>query len=255
MRFEGKVVIVTGAGSGIGAATAHRFHAEGASVVLCGRRPEKLAEIGAVLEAKRHMIRPVDVTAVSDVEDLVVATLDRFARIDVLVNNAGMGEVGNFLDMTLGQWRDVFAVNVDGVFNVTRAVLPFLIAKGGSIINVSSASGLGGDHGLNFYNATKGAISNLTRSLALEFGAKGVRINAVCPTTTMTDLVEATFVKHPALLERLVGRIPLGRPALPREIASAIAFLASEDASFITGVNLPVDGGVTASNGQASFLN
>ncbi len=254
MRFEDKVVIVTGAGSGIGAATARRFHAEGAIVVLCGRRAAKLDDVGAALKGERHLVKPADVTVVAEVEDLIAETLRRFGRIDVLVNNAGTGGVGGFLELSREQWRQVFSINVDGVFNVTRAALPHLIETRGSIINVSSASGLGGDDGLNFYNATKGAVSNLTRSLAIEFARKGVRINAVCPTTTMTDLVAAAFEAYPDMLGRLVQRIPLGRPAEPEEIASAIAFLASEDASFITGVNLPIDGGVSASSGQASFL-
>jgi meso-butanediol dehydrogenase/(S,S)-butanediol dehydrogenase/diacetyl reductase len=254
MRFEDNVVIVTGAGSGIGAATARRFHAEGAIVALCGRRPAKLAEVGATLKGDRHLVLPTDVTVVTEVEHLVAETLRRFGRIDVVVNNAGTGGVGGFLELPREQWRKVFGVNVDGVFNVTRAALPHLIETRGSIVNVSSASGLGGDNGLNFYNATKGAVSNLTRSLAIEFAPKGVRINAVCPTTTMTDLVAAAFEAYPDMIGRLVKRIPMGRPAEPEEVASVIAFLASEDASFITGVNLPIDGGVTASSGQASFL-
>ena len=115
-------------------------------------------------------------------------------------------------------------------------------------------SGLGGDRGLSFYNAAKGAVSNLTRSLALEFGAKGIRINAVCPTITFTELNTPIFERFPELLRRQLERIPLGRGAQPEEVASVIAFLASDDASFVNGVNLPVDGGVDASSGQAPFL-
>ncbi len=254
MRLADKVAIVTGAGSGIGAATTRRLHEEGASVVLCGRRQAKLAEVGKTLDGDRHLIQPADVTLVPDVERLVSATLGRFGRIDILINNAGTGEVGGFLDLTRDQWRQVFSVNVDGVLNVTRAALPHLIQSKGSIINVSSVAGIGGDRGLSFYNATKGAISNLTRSLAIEFAGKGVRINAVCPTTTMTELVQAAFESYPDLLKQLLERIPLGRAAQPDDVASAIAFLASEDARFITRVKLPVDGGVTASSGQAWFM-
>ncbi|WP_258767504.1 SDR family NAD(P)-dependent oxidoreductase [Bradyrhizobium arachidis] len=253
-RFEDKVVIVTGAGSGIGAATANRFYAEGATVVLNGRREAKLVEVGAALEADRHMVRPGDVSIVEDVETLVADVAHRFGKIDILVNNAGIGAVGDFLNMPLRHWREAFAVNVDGVLNMARATLPHLIKSKGSIINVSSISGLGGDRGLSFYNATKGAVCNLTRSLAIEFAEKGVRVNSVCPTTTFTDLTTPVFEQYPELLQRLLERIPMGRGAQPQEIASVIAFLASDDASFVNGVNLPVDGGVDASSGQAPFV-
>jgi len=136
---------------------------------------------------------------------------------------------------------------------MTRAALPHLIESGGSIVNVSSLSGLGGDRGVSFYNATKGAVGNLTRSLALEFGPRGVRINAVCPSLTLTDLTRPIMEQYPELFVKLVERIPLGRGARSEEVASVIAFLASDDASFVNEVNLPVDGGVDASTGQAPF--
>ncbi|MBR0696343.1 SDR family NAD(P)-dependent oxidoreductase [Bradyrhizobium lablabi] len=253
-RFEGKVVIVTGAGSGIGAATVRRFHAEGASVVLCGRREAKLVQVGASLGTNRYIIQPADVTIVEHVERLVAEATRRFGRIDVLVNNAGAGTVGEFQGLSSEQWHNMFAVNVDGVFNLTRAALPRLIETKGAIVNVSSVSGLGGDRGLSFYNATKGAVSNLTRSLAIELAVKGVRVNAVCPSVTFTDMNMPIFERVPELLDRLVERIPMARGAQPEEIASVIAFLASADASFVNGVNLPVDGGVSASSGQANFM-
>src|SRR5215510_2176875 len=131
-RFEGKVVVVTGAGSGIGAATATRFNAEGALVVLNGRREFKLAEVGAALGNDRYMIQPGDVSVIGDVENLVAGVIRRTGKIDILVNNAGTGAVGDFVTMPIQQWRDAFAVNVDGILNMSRAMLPYLIESGGS---------------------------------------------------------------------------------------------------------------------------
>jgi meso-butanediol dehydrogenase / (S,S)-butanediol dehydrogenase / diacetyl reductase len=253
-RFEDKVVIVTGAGSGIGAATVRRFHAEGAAVVLAGRTKAKLAKTMQDLEDKRCAIQIADVSVPEDMEKLAADTIDRFGRIDVLVNNAGIGMLGGFLDLPATEWHRVFSINVDGIFNATRSILPHLIETKGCVVNLSSVSGLGGDRGLSFYNATKGAVSNLTRTLALEFGKTGVRVNAVCPSVTFTELNKPVFERNPELLQRQLDRIPLGRGAQPEEVASVIAFLASSDASFVNGVNLPVDGGVDASSGQGVFL-
>jgi len=251
-RFEGKTVIVTGAGSGIGAATAERFHAEGARVVLAGRRREKLEAVAANWDPATVLIQPCDVSALEDVNAMTAAAIERFSSLDVLVNNAGVGAFGSFTDTPLEQWRYVMSVNVDGVLYACRAALPHLLKSKGSIINVSSVSGLGGDWGLSFYNASKGAVTNLTRALALEYGRKGVRVNAVNPSLTLTEMTKA-IEGNEAMMSKFSERIPLGRPAAPSEVASAIAFLASDDASFVNGVNLPVDGGLGASNGQPRF--
>jgi meso-butanediol dehydrogenase/(S,S)-butanediol dehydrogenase/diacetyl reductase len=165
------------------------------------------------------------------------------------VNNGGVHEGGNPQDVTNEQWRKVMATDVDGVFFGCRAALPYLEKTKGSIVNTASLSGLGADWGMSPYNAAKGAVVNLTRALALDLGKKGVRVNAVCPTLTRTGMTE-DMMNDNALLERFAERIPLGRVSEPEEIASVITFLASDDASFMTGANVAVDGGVSASNGQ-----
>jgi meso-butanediol dehydrogenase/(S,S)-butanediol dehydrogenase/diacetyl reductase len=250
-RFEDRTIIVTGAGSGIGAATAKRFLEEGASVVLNGRRRNKLEETASGFDTARLLILDGDVSDEKYLQTMVDATVTKFGGIDVLVNNAGISIFGPVLGSSVEDWHKVMRVNVDGVFLAIRAALPHLLNSKGSIVNVSSVSGLGGDWYNSFYNAAKGAVSNLTRALALELGMQGVRVNAVNPSLTFTDMTKF-LEQSPVLMERFLERIPLGRGARPEEVASVSAFLASEDAAFVNGVNLPVDGGVNASNGQPS---
>lgn len=249
IQFQGQVTIVTGAGSGIGEATARRFARDGAAVVLAGIPHDDLARVAQDLPSDRTLVHVADVSDQAAVERLVAAAVERFGRIDTLVNNAGIAPTGPFLDTPIEDWHRVMAVDVDGVFFCTRAALPHLLESRGSIVNVSSVSGLAGDWNMSFYNAAKGAVSNLTRSLALEFGPKGVRVNAVNPSLTFTGLTEGKR-SDAALMARFAERIPLGRGAEPDEVADVIAFLASHDARFVNGVNLPVDGGLMASNGQ-----
>lgn len=248
-KFAGKVAIVTGAGSGIGKATAGRFSRDGAAVVLVGRTAAKLEDVARELDPDRTLVYAADVSDQSAAAAMVAATLERFGRLDVLVNNAGVVTMGPFLEISAEDWRKVMAIDVDSVFFCTRAALPSLLETKGNIVNLSSASGLGGDWNMSVYNTAKGAVTNLTRSLALELGPKGVRVNAVNPSLTLTDMAQ-DIKSNPELLAKFAERIPLGRGAEAAEIADVIAFLASEDARFVTGVNLSVDGGLSASNGQ-----
>ncbi len=248
-RFEEKVVIVTGAASGMGEATARRFSKEGANVALIDRREDALEKVVADLPAERSLKQLVDVSASSAVAAMVTAVVERFGRLDVIVNNAGIHEGGEPADISNEQWRDVMATDLDGVFFGCRAAIPHLEKTKGSIINTASVSGTGGDWGMSPYNAAKGAIVNLTRALALDLGRKGIRVNAVCPSLTRTGMTE-DMLKDEVLVAKFKERIPLGRVCEPEEVAAVIAFLASDDASFVTGANIAVDGGVSASNGQ-----
>lgn len=244
MRFAGKTVIVTGAGSGIGAATARRFGDEGAKVILVARSSDSIAKVAA------GMTDAVTVTADVGTEDGAKAIVAAAGgRIDVLVNNAGIARMGEIEDLTPEDFDTQMQTNVRGTYLVTRAAWNALKASRGNVVMTSSVSGIGGDWGMFAYNTSKGAVSNMVRALALDGAKHGVRVNAVNPALTTSELT-ADMVKDEALVARFRERMPLGAPADPADIAAVIAFLASDDARMVTGVNLPVDGGCLASNGQ-----
>lgn len=248
-----KSAIITGGGSGIGAATAKKLVDKGWSVTVFGRTQSKLDQIVSDIDQpQRTLAVQGDVSEREDIERLIKSHIERFGRLDGLVNSAGVPIGGPIDQVTTDDWKQVMAINVEGVFHTTSLAVPHLRKVGGSIVNVSSVSGLAGDWGYSPYNAAKGAVSNFTRALALELGSQGVRVNAVAPSLTDTDMVSFLTENH-EMMALFKNRTPMGRAAKPSEIASAIAFLLSEDASFINGVNLPVDGGVSASNGQPNF--
>jgi meso-butanediol dehydrogenase/(S,S)-butanediol dehydrogenase/diacetyl reductase len=249
-RFAGRTALVTGAAHGIGRATAARLGSEGATVVMVDLDADRLAEAVAELEA-----RGVDAHAViADVADAdAVAAAAEAARrvsgrIDVLHNNAGRLRAGGVVDVAIEEWDRTYAVNVRSIFLACRAVIPAMLEQGGgAIVNTASTSGLVGEAGIAAYCSSKGAVVNLTRQLAAEFGGRGIRVNCVCPgwvPTGFNDPVLAgmTDGEVQAMVE---ATVPAGRQGTPEEIAAAVAFLASDDAAYVHGHALVVDGGLT----------
>lgn len=249
MRFEGKVVVVTGAGSGIGEATARRFSEEGAAVVLVGHHKGSIEKVASELPGERTRTRVADVRKLREMESAVASAVKAFGRLDVMVNNAGIFKGSTVTKTRPDEWQEVMDTNAGGVFNGSRAALPQLLRTRGCIVNTASVSGLGGDWATAAYNASKGAVVNLTRAMAMDYAKKGVRVNSVCPSFTLTDMTR-DMAKNKKLVAKFMERMPAGRIIMPADVAAVIAFLASDDARMVTGVNLPVDGGVTASNGQ-----
>jgi meso-butanediol dehydrogenase/(S,S)-butanediol dehydrogenase/diacetyl reductase len=248
--FSGSVVLVTGAGSGIGRAIARAFLDAGATVAVTGRRPEPLQETVGAAPAERAAVLPADLTDPAAVRAMVADLVARFGRVDVVVSNAAAYANGPLTELDDADWDHLRATNVDGFFHLAKATLPLLAESGGNLVAVSSVSGLAGDWGQAGYNATKAAVSNFVRSLALDWGPAGVRLNAVAPALTRTGAV-AAVTEDPALTATFAHRVALGRIGEPEDIAPAVLFLASDAARYVTGVVLPVDGGTSASTGQA----
>lgn len=249
MNFQNKVVLVTGAASGIGAATAKAFMKHGARLAVCDRHGAELKKMFEGANEDQALLVEADVSREKDVRNFVKKSVEHFGQLDVVVNNAGIYHEGNVTDHSYEQWSEVLRTDLDGVFLIARETLPELRKTKGCMINISSASGMGGDKEAPAYNAAKGAVTNLTRAMAIDDAENGVRINAICPTFTRTGLTE-DMLKDKELVQEFLKRIPMKRIGEPQDIANAALLLASEEAGFITGVNLPVDGGLSASNGQ-----
>jgi meso-butanediol dehydrogenase / (S,S)-butanediol dehydrogenase / diacetyl reductase len=247
-RFADKVAIVTGGSSGIGAASVERLVSEGAQVLI--------ADIKAPTGHHPSVaFRRTDVTSSADAASMVQATLERFGRLDVLINNAGIGCLDETPDLPETVWNQVFALNVSAVFYVCRAAIPLMRRHGGSIVNVASISGLAGDYGFSAYNASKGAVINYTRSLALDCARDGIRVNALCPGTIAGTAMGVGTHGSAADRQAWLDPIPLGRMGSAQEMANIICFLASDEASYMTGSIVVADGGTTAHTGQPNVIS
>ncbi|MFH4360106.1 SDR family oxidoreductase [Vibrio diabolicus] len=249
--LKNKVALVTGSANGIGLAIAKRLYEEGANVALADWNEEQLANAVEGFDKQRVSAHSIDVSDPDKVAALISDVVTRFGKLDILVNNAGVHVPGSEIEGSVEDWKKISGVNIDGVVYCAKFALPELLKTKGCMVNTASVSGLGGDWGAAFYCASKGAVVNLTRAMALDHGAEGVRINAVCPSLVKTNMTNGWPQE---IRDKFNERIALGRAAEPEEIASVVTFLASDDASFINGVNLPVDGGATASDGQPKIV-
>ncbi len=244
MRLDGKTALVTGAGSGIGKAIAETYAREGARVALADVNLDAAKAAARVIGNNAIAVR-CDVTKKADIAAAVDETLSAFGALDILVNNAGATHVNKpMLDIDEAEYDRIFAVNVKGVFQFCQAVVPhFRKAGGGTIINIGSTAGLRPRPGLSAYNATKGAVHTLTKSLAVELAPDRVRVCAIAPVATDTPLLPSFLGPAPGQRERFIATVPLGRLAQPQDIANAALYLASADAEFVTGNIVEVDGG------------
>jgi meso-butanediol dehydrogenase / (S,S)-butanediol dehydrogenase / diacetyl reductase len=245
---------VTGGGTGIGRAIARAFGDNGAAVAVTGRRVQALHEALSPYPAERTLAVAGDLAEPDTAGQAVAAVRERFGRLDVVVSNAADYAVGDLTELSREDWEHMRATNIDAFFHLAQAALPVLADTGGTLIAVGSVSGIRGDWQQAAYNATKHAITGFVRSLALDWGSRGVRVNAVAPAFTVTD-VTADLAASPKLLAQFVKRVALGRPGQPEDIAPAVLFLASPDAAYITGTVLTVDGGTSASTGQPHLVD
>lgn len=248
-RFAGKVALITGSASGIGEATAKRFAQEGARVVVVDINEDGMRRVVGEIQAAGGQASAcaADVADAADAEAMVQHAVDTFGRLDVLHNNATSGTLGIITDMTVEAWDRTVAVNLTAPFLATKFALPVMIEQGGGvIINTSSAAGVMAEYGLSAYGAAKAGVISLTRSIAIEYARHNIRANCICPGGVATPPTMALIAAVEGLRERVEKAHPIGRIGTPEEIASVVLFLASDEATFVTGAAVMVDGGSLA---------
>lgn len=256
MKLSGRVAIVTGAGTGIGRATAELFAREGAAVVLAGRRREPLEEAVRAISAAggRAAAQPCDVTRATEVKALVERAAKEFGGLQIVVNNAAYWMAGTAEETGEDDWDRMMATNLKGVFLLSKLALPELRRKGGAIVNIGSVLGLVGMKRRVAYATSKGGLVQLTKAMALDHAAEGVRVNCICPALVDTQMGEESLARGrigqaggdaAAERARRLAQIPLGRVGTPEDVARLALFLASEESSWLTGAAIPLDGGFT----------
>jgi NAD(P)-dependent dehydrogenase (short-subunit alcohol dehydrogenase family) len=244
-----KVALITGAGTGIGRAIALAFAREGANLTLVGRRKHVLEAVANEVGGAA-LVQSGDVSRQDDIDRVLAATIAQFGTLNVLVNNAGILHIGTAEQITEAQWDETFNVNVRGLWLLSRSVLPYMRKEGGgSIINVASVLGINAARNRAVYAASKGAVILLTKSMAIDYGAENIRVNAICPSFVETDLTAEVLRRAPdpaAVRRERVGVHPIGRLGKPEDIAGLALYLASDQSAWVTGAALPVDGGYLA---------
>ena len=245
MRLEGKSAIITGGGSGIGLACTRLFSKEGAKVAIMGRKQDRLE--AAAKEVGGQVLAVVgDLTNNNDLDNVISKTLNAFDKIDIVVNNGGVFAGFPLHETKDEDWDTIMDTNIRSVFQLTKRVLPHMMKrKAGAFIHISSILGLVAAPGVAAYNVSKGALLQFNRSIAIEYGSMGIRSNAVCPGMVKTEMTEE-LMKDKELMQEWSKDYPIGRFGVPKDVANACLYLASDESSFVTGVAFPVDGGFTA---------